>query len=566
MLVLNYASQGYRVRYTTDGSDLKSLKKSLSQSPKAKEVILLDDCFGQAYFNMKETQENELLALIRHVNISTNKLLIMNSRISIYHEAEDRTPNLVKSLDRKEYRAYVLDMDTTSIEEKAKIFYNHLYFYDVPKTYFEAIKKSRNYQKIVKHKNYNPRIIEFISSPRQCKQVSSNQYFDFIMGCLENPQQIWKNEYERRLAESDRLLLTTLYSLSNTPVPLSMVRQCFQYRVSKTPNLDPSINHFEQALNRLAGSMVNILDNRGIKMLSVANPSVNDFLRAHLLENVPERQAILAACKSVRQLKRFLDDGSYRTCVSELFKDHSILSFAFENKRQKSGFIASWCALNQICDSSYMPYIKDYIFDIRDIDMYEAERASISDILDGLFQEKMCSFYRLNRVICDMSKFFAALENLQLEEIVEVIKHVDWIFGGEDRKIYIEVAKDILQESIDFYCCDIPADTYNGSISNIVEEFYYEEEDGGHFDADSAAALLEEIMIDNVSGELYEILTDLPDDINPGNILYTEATITIEGADSVIMDYVREDYDDDYHAYGGDQFMDDRILDEIFNR
>lgn len=40
MLVLYYASKGYRVRYTTDGAYLSSLKKSLSQSADTKEIIL----------------------------------------------------------------------------------------------------------------------------------------------------------------------------------------------------------------------------------------------------------------------------------------------------------------------------------------------------------------------------------------------------------------------------------------------------------------------------------------------------------------------------------------------
>ena len=128
MLVLYYASLGYRVRYTTDGSDLAALKKSLSQSPDAKEIILLDDCFGQAYFSMKETQENELLSLIRHVNIYPNKVLIMNSRVTIFQEAQARTPTLIKSLDRNEYGAYVLNIDNISFVEKARIFYNHLFF------------------------------------------------------------------------------------------------------------------------------------------------------------------------------------------------------------------------------------------------------------------------------------------------------------------------------------------------------------------------------------------------------------------------------------------------------
>ena len=73
---------------------------------------------------MKETQENELLSLIRHVNIYPNKVLIMNSRVTIFQEAQARTPTLIKSLDRNEYGAYVLNIDNISFVEKARIFYN----------------------------------------------------------------------------------------------------------------------------------------------------------------------------------------------------------------------------------------------------------------------------------------------------------------------------------------------------------------------------------------------------------------------------------------------------------
>lgn len=569
MLVLHYATHGYRVRYTTDGTDLNSLKKSLSQSPEAKEIILLDDCFGQAYFHMKDTQENELLALIRYVNLNSNKILIMNSRISIYHEAKERTPNLVKSFERKEYRAYVLDIEAMSTEEKAKIFYNHLYFCDVPKEYFDSIRTNKRYREIVKHTNYNPRIIEFVCSSQQFLGVDSTQYADFIMNCLNNPEQIWKNEYERRLAGTDRMLLATLYSLADVAVPLNMVKACFEYRISKMPALDSSINHFEQALNRLNGSMIKIIDNKNMKMLSVANPSVNDFLREYLLANLPERQSIITNSCCVRQLKRLLTVEKYQHFISDLFSDHSILSFVFEDTKQKSGFIAAWCGLNQICDEAYKSYIVDYVYDIRDINMYENHRATISDILNGLFEETMCTFYQLNNLVCDVTRFHEIFENLLLEDIVEVICQIDWIIDGENRKFYIRKLRAILRESIKTYCCDVPADSYEGSIADIIEECCNEDDEGFHVDADTAIFMLENEIKDAVSDELYTILMELPPDINPSNILYAEANITVEGADSVISNYLRDDYDDAYYAYyehKEDEGKQDRVLDYMFNR
>ena len=63
------------------------------------------------------------------------------------------------------------------------------------------------------------------------------------------------------------------------------------------------------------------------------------------------------------------------------------------------------------------------------------------------------------------------------------------------------------------------------------------------------------------------MLSTLPADINPDNVLYSEANISVDGANSVIMSYLRDDYDDDaYHAYREEQFMNDHVLDYIFNR
>ena len=135
---------------------------------------------------MKETQENELLSLIRHVNIYPNKVLIMNSRVTIFQEAQARTPTLIKSLDRNEYGAYVLNMDNISFVDKSRIFYNHLFFYHVPELYREDVIRHKNYWKIVKHRNFNPRIIEFVCSPRQWENITPYGFSKFILQCLDS--------------------------------------------------------------------------------------------------------------------------------------------------------------------------------------------------------------------------------------------------------------------------------------------------------------------------------------------------------------------------------------------
>lgn len=272
MLVLYYAANGYKVRYTTDGTDLSSLKKSLTQNRETREIILLDDCFGQAYFNMKETQGNELLALIKHVNLSKNKHLILNSRITIYREAATRTPELVRSFENKEYRVHIIDMTAMSNIEKAKILYNHLYFNNIKVEYFASVKQNRNYRIIVDHPNYNPRIIEFVSNPLRYSDVSPSSYFDFILEHLNNPGKVWDDEYERKLSKVDRILLTTLYSLTDTTASLELVKQCFNARIQNLSDVDRTVNQFRNSLSRLQQAFIKIVDNKNVRMLSMVNP------------------------------------------------------------------------------------------------------------------------------------------------------------------------------------------------------------------------------------------------------------------------------------------------------
>lgn len=83
MLALAFAAEGYRIRYTTNG-ELADLKRALSADRERKELIVLDDCLGQHYFKMQETKENELLALVKYIMRNPAKLLIMNSRVTIF--------------------------------------------------------------------------------------------------------------------------------------------------------------------------------------------------------------------------------------------------------------------------------------------------------------------------------------------------------------------------------------------------------------------------------------------------------------------------------------------------
>lgn len=566
MLVLYYATQGYKVRYTTDGADLASLKRALSQSPDIKEVILLDDCFGQAYFSMKETQENELLALIKYVKRNSKKLLIMNSRVTIYHEANERTPGLVNSLDKQEYKAFVLDMTNVSVIEKAKIFYNHLFFCEVPIAYRENIRNNKNYQKVIKHINYNPRIIEFVTSKRQWELVKPDEYTNFILRCLKNPEQIWRNEYERRLVNVDRILLTTLYSLTNTVISLEVVKKCYEYRIGLIQGIDLSINHFEQSLKRLQDSMIKIVDVKGRKMLSVANPSVNDFLAAYLERNKTEKIGIISSSICVQQLNRLLNDEDYEKELHRIFIDGSVINYVFESKKQKIGFISYYCMEKRILDERYKKFLEGFAMKPCNIDVFDERKIPRKWLFKKLFDDEIYCFYELSNIILDMANLKRIVSQLFLDEAIEFVRRSEHLFKDELRETFKEIIEEVIQDLIEDYCDNVSADEYDISISDIVGNHMYENERGCYINSDAAIDEVDSIVEEKVLEEVYEYVSELPKDVIINKGFLDTLSVTVSDSSTLVESYLQDDYADYlYEAYREKEF-DDPEIEYIFER
>ena len=513
MLVLHYAANGYKIRYTTDGADLASLKRAISLSRETKEVILLDDCFGQAYFSMKETQENELLHLIKHIKGNPNKILIMNSRVTIYKEATERTPNLIRSLDNKEYKIFVLDMNNLSLVEKAKILYNHLYFNKIPKEFLNEIKKNKNYKKIIEHPNYSPRIIEYISSLRNINTIQAIEYISFIINSLKNPQEVWKNEYERRIAETDRVLLTTIYSLSNTMVSLELVKNCYNHRLSTMPGIDHSINQFEQSLARLSDAFIKVVDNRNTKMLSMANPSINDFIRAHLMNNPPEFEKIISSSISVQQLKRLLNDDEFDERLTALFANKNINHYQFESEEQKVAYITYYIASHHILDKSFQWCVDAYIRNITAVNLFENRFISEVGVLEKILQEEFCEFYGLTDFMSLLTLSGDIVDEFDLEDLATYIKAVDWIFKDDRRKEYTQYIKETVLNAAENYCNEASAVDFDIDVSEIIDDNTYIDETGSHIDGDEAVRDIEARVECQLRDAICDVIAELPSDI-----------------------------------------------------
>ena len=172
------------------------------------------------------------------------------------NEAKERSESFNVFMRSNKISKYVINMDTLHPIEKAEIFYNHLISKKVPQDYYDNIKNDQNYYKIVAYPNYTPRIVEFATLGFAWQEIASNDYAKLIIDSLNNPNDIWKNEYTHRMVNVDRIFLNTLFSLTDTSIDSEVLKNCYNARIAKEQNIDSTKNAFDTVLGRLNQSMI----------------------------------------------------------------------------------------------------------------------------------------------------------------------------------------------------------------------------------------------------------------------------------------------------------------------
>lgn len=567
MLILHYAAIGYRVRFSSNTSNLDELKKSLSRNPDVKEIILVDDCFGQAYFNMKESQSTEILSLINYVNSSENKLLILNSRVTILKEAKEQKPELVRCFEGNCCKVYILDMTALDGLEKAKIFYNHITFNDMDKAYFTEIQKDRRYLKIIKHKNYTPRIIEFICNNNRYKNIEPSQYYEFIMQQLDNPREIWKDEYERKLQKVDRLLLLTVYSLSDSTVDEFKVKKCFEHRISYESDIDTTINQYEASLTRLLDSFVHFVSERGTKKITMINPSVNDYLDGRLKSSYLEKQQLIDNSFSIQQKKRLLSENEFNNFALSIIKNHEIENYLFFNESQKNAFVTYYICKCEVLDDTYTSYIHKYLARPEHLKIYGNVAITPIKIFRLIFSMNVCDFYKIDYYMVNEIELEEMLNYFDFEDMTEIICLVNPFFNNINRDTFVETASDYVKSSIDKYCENIDADEFDldFDIDRAIEKFCYSDE-YNDINISEAVSYLEDIIIAEVNDKIESKLSSLPTDIEEYQNYTDHLSFSIYGVKELIesqLDSHRSNYGNYYthHENYGDM---DLEIDFIF--
>lgn len=463
-----------------------------------KEIIVFDDFLGKTQVNTDETYLDLVNELIKYISQSSNKKLILNSRMTILEDAKIKNNNFKAYIENE---IDIIDISKLrNIDEKCKILANYVVEYGMEDRMKEILKDEKVSSKIFNHENFSPFIVKTVLC--SCSKNQDKDLKESFFDMLDNPDTVWENEI-KALNEYSKIYLKILYSMSDTWVKQENVDEAFQSYLEKK-----EIEYHEnipKTVHRLK-TLLNFEYNR----ISFIHPSIIDYLKKEI--SVQEKKDIMEYATYFEQIER-LDETKER--IKLLYNDIDkffslkVLPYTYSN------FPIEFT--NHI-GVKYLDYMMKLKLEVKEElviailqEVFKYGRLllmhSASTILRVLLMNYDFSEFLRNEEY--MQELYATLDYEDIWKLVEITctKTGD-VFDFKTIKPYIQqeilfkldvAAEDKVNESIQKKLPDYVKDYFDNLDEG--EEFYYE---------DVAREIVENIDADiDISSIVHETKTDL---------------------------------------------------------
>jgi hypothetical protein len=253
--------------------------------PSTPQAFLYDDFLGRTVLGeLEKNEESRLLSLMRAVAKSGNSLFILTTREYILHKAVQLREALAHGgLDQ---RKFVLELPSYSRLDRARILYNHVWHSQhISSGAKQVLASDRKYLKIVDHKNFNPRLIEYVTgfqTGHLPPDGDGDAWFDFAVTALDHPAEIWRTAFEQGLGDAERALLLVATTFGGE-IELGDLQEGFDSWCSEA-GIPLRPRRFESALSVVDDTFLRTRrTDDGHFFVRVWNPGLTDFLKAELM-------------------------------------------------------------------------------------------------------------------------------------------------------------------------------------------------------------------------------------------------------------------------------------------
>lgn len=469
-------------------------------SPK-KQIFYFDDFLGKNYIEtLRFNEDTRIMQFIRLVGTSRNKKFVLTSRTNILDQGYRIGQSFIH--DKLPQKEFILDVSQYDYEDKAKILYNFLWKSDLSREYIEAIINDRKYHYIITHRNFNPRLLEFITDKSHVSSVPEKEYISYIEKSLENPKNVWNHPYSFQLDDACRIAVD-LVVFSNGWVKEEDLKLAYNAYLAKSNPATKSnvLRDFESTMEilsrsfikRTAGKFLERVEGRAVTKdgfyYEPFNPSISDFVLSKHLENIPYVAQVVSLYSDVDGL-RFLE----KLQATNPEKVNKISEIIFDalgqdiDKKELMYKIRLLCLLNDEyfiarCSQYNLHHIAEYASQIGCVNHFILELSQKIINLNEIDAEVLSEFYIF---ILDSSLSYSEIEILSsmLQSYIPQ--------ESEDK-----ISEKFYSKMLDCYKEEMLEDFVKENVESFTAQHFYDYGDGDYhaeflIDADKLVSMISE--------------------------------------------------------------------------
>ncbi len=546
-IALQYINKDFK--FYSISNDMKEAFSVMKKDEK--QVFYFDDFLGANYLKAIENKnDTEITNFINIVKRNSNKKFILTSRTNIINRGmmlsdTFRSKNLINN-------EFILEIEKLSDFDKAMILYNHIWYSELSEKYIEKLYEKKRYRTIINHKNFNPRLIEFITDINKIEyeNIKPEFYWEYIVDKLNNPQDIWQNTFDIQSDDFVRATVILTVFNGNNIAEDQLIRAYNDYiKLLGIYNSSNETKQFENVirvavkyfLNR--NILVKNLPERNVPEKSeynLFNPSIADYVINKYKNEIEIIKIVISVLKSVSSLKALKELLKNKYITNKEYSH--IIEYSFEESYSLKDF-------DFLIELSHIVLSNSFI----KIDNFDAK---LKNVLNYIITFKIVHIKSLKLINYSIQN---AQYTLDLKTLIEDTDIYELDMFVEIAKIYNNLGLNdntliVFLENLDFCLID--------AIYDDLKQLAYSEIEIYSFSSFDPQTGEEDFNSDSLNDEIENLLEGIfPEEyMNLYNIQKSEVLELIDVSD---LDYNGQDnYDDD--RVSNNINIDD--IDDLFSR
>ncbi|MES3020281.1 MAG: restriction endonuclease [Pseudomonadota bacterium] len=273
-LCLYYVAQGFGIVKIND--DIAEAESVFDED--TRQVFYFDDFLGRNYLEALRGHEgSKITNFIRRVARNKNKIFILTSRSTILNQGKVLMDIFHhENIERNEFEMRICSLSNL---DKAMILYNHIWHSTLPPQFIDEIYKDQRYLLIIKHKNFNPRIISYIADASRLEEMPADEYWSYVEKSLASPEKIWENPFIAQQDDFSRALIVLTVFNGQSILEKDLLTAYGNYISFPLNQSMKGRRDFFANIKTLTGSFLNRFVGIGREVhLDLFNPSIGDYI------------------------------------------------------------------------------------------------------------------------------------------------------------------------------------------------------------------------------------------------------------------------------------------------